>query len=257
MKRQFPIVHIDRIVERSPNPRDRGTYALADLQRLVSLLAETGATTPSTPFLNAGFVAGESLDVPFLFALSDPGLRSIANWWEALTPTGFASLLFCASSTLDDPETISPRDFPLLTGAGVSVVSRGVSGDPLVGLNVDRLRSELAESRERLSAALGFEVRALAPAPTPEGRAIDGLVVREARRAGYRLFFEPGGVTEIEGPTEPRTLAYRTVRPADTPESLRDWILGQSLARTSMRLRDLLSKPKEFLERWAPSTPRD
>ena len=253
MQQEFPIVHIERLVESGTGDPSTGSLTSEALRRTCEHLALMDATTPSVATLAGGIVALASADTPFLLATSDPRVSSIQNWCNILVPQGFSSLLFVASDTFDRADTLRATDLPAATGSGMAVASMGVSGDPLVGLSVGELRRQLRESRDRLSEACGYPVRLLAPAPTPSGRAFDGLVLREARRAGYSLFFSPGGVASIDSAEPPEPITYRSVEAGESVDEICGWIAGDRLVRGASRLRRLLSSPRRFLDRFAPS----
>jgi hypothetical protein len=249
MSRVLPIVHIQRLVERRTSGAPDGTFEADELYRLVDRLDETGAQTPSVAFMNAGLFALDSMEEPYLLVTTDTRRGAVASWSHTLGMYGVSSVLAVSAEDLGSEGRVQSRDLPLVTGSGAALAARGMTGDPLVGLSVSKLRDELRESHQILSEAAGFPVRLLAPAPTVDGRAVDGLVAREARRAGFRAFLAPGGRAEIDGPEPEEPLTYHTVLPGDTPERLADWIAGDLVARGSTRLERLVRGPRRVLER--------
>ncbi len=250
MSRSFPIVHIRRLVERRTSDTPDGTFEADELYRLVDRLDEAGAQTPSVAFMNAGLFAVDSLEQPYLPITTDTRRGAVASWGHTLGMYGVSSVLGVAAEDLDTEGHVQSRDLPLVTGSGAALAVRGMTGDPLVGLSVSKLRDELRESHQILSAAAGFPVRLLAPAPTVDGRAVDGLVAREAQRAGFRAFLAPGGRAELDGPEPEEPLTYHTVLPGDTPERLADWIAGDLIARGSTQFERLASGPRRLLRRF-------
>lgn len=204
----------------------------------------------------SGLIAGAvplATPSPVLLTTADTRLPSLARWSRLLAHPGYASLLFCVSERLleDCDGHLSPSDLPLLTGHGVVLASRGVTGEPLVGLSPGRLREELKESRRQLSDAAGYPVNALAPAPNAVGRAFDNLVLREARRAGYTLFLKPGagGAARVDRARPDEPMPFHEWGPSDTPSDLADWAAGDLVARGATRLRGLLDTPRRLLRR--------
>ncbi|MFB6351900.1 MAG: hypothetical protein ABEN55_01425, partial [Bradymonadaceae bacterium] len=161
MSTRLPIVHVEQIVEAHAADRRDATLTIADLRALTYHLWETEASSPSAAFLNTGFVPLAGLTDPFLLTIADLRLGALGAWAGLLGNAGFSSIAFCAADELDREETVGPADFPLLTGSGVAIASRGTTGRPLIGLPLSELRDELADSHSRLSEAAGFPVRIL------------------------------------------------------------------------------------------------
>lgn len=249
MTRSFPILRIASV--EASRSDSRGVVGDAELAGLGRRLETTDFTTPSAPVLMAGWIP-ETADG--LLMTDETRLEPLAYWCSNVGARGYASLLALTADGLGAPEGIAAHDFPLLTGHGVVLASRGASGEPLVGKDVAELRGELETSRRRLSQACGYPVRALAPRPTVAGRAFDGLVLREARRAGYRLFLGPGGVAEVEGVAPTEVLEYRTRETGEGPDELLDWLLGRGLARGTARVRRLASAPRTMFDRLVPDS---
>ncbi|MFP4598175.1 MAG: hypothetical protein ACLFVJ_07985 [Persicimonas sp.] len=249
---QLPVAHISKVYPTSP-ARPRDGISIEALGRLVDGLAGADVRTPAVSGLLRGKLLLEDLERPVLLTLSDCRLRSLAHWADQLAATGYTSVLGCSCSELDGPDQISRQDAPLLTGHGIVLASRGLSGRPLVDLSLQELRRELTESRERLSKLAGYSVRLLMPVPTAFGHAVDGLVLEEAKRAGYRLVLQPGrAVTDISAQAgQPvQALQYRTVCTDDSPTHLRDWVVGRGLARGLARVRELVNRPRRILGRF-------
>ena len=249
MTNRLPLIHIRRLV--AADGQQVGDYELGRLDRLIDLLAEADAETPSAGFLAAGLLPVQQDRPPVLFATEETRTDWLARWCQRLAASTYSSLLFVGADELDEPGRISAGDMPLVVGAGAIPVSRGETGEPLVGLELAALRRQLAGSRERLSEAAGFPIRMLAPTPTATGRAIDGLVAREARRAGYTTLLKPGASRPIETPLPDDPVPYYTCQPEDAPEQLRDWVLGGLIALGSTRLKQLTSTPRAWLERFS------
>ncbi|MFW5966444.1 MAG: hypothetical protein ACOCV2_02945 [Persicimonas sp.] len=232
----------------------RATDGIAEgtLSELVELLDQAGVLTPSFSALVSGRVSGvDGLEQPALLALCDDRLEQVAAWSAHLAYAGFTSLVACAADRIGEDDRLSRSDAPLLSGHGVVVASRGCNGAPLVDLPVEELRRELRDSRQRLSKMAGYAVRILMPQPTSTGRAVDGLVLEEARRAGYHLVLRPGravGEAEASDRQPLRVLPYRRIRTDDSPQHLRDWIVGRRLARGVARLRGLVDQSRRFLQ---------
>lgn len=115
-----------------------------------------------------------------------------------------------------------------LLGAGVICGSAGMTGRPLAGLGVGELRQELAESRKSLHDVLGYAPLVCCPSPRADGVAVDGLVEREALRAGYEMILEPGrGVEAVE------TKRFSVWRPPPeiSGKDLADWMKGDPWLR--------------------------
>lgn len=255
---KLPAAYISTLFGRVPDDAADGIVDRT-LAALLEALGEAGVDTPAVTAFMRGRPAVEELEHPVLFALGDARLPQVAAWATQMANAGFASLVGCAAAQIGQEDRLGARDLPLLTGHGVAVASRGMRGEPLVDLPVEELRAELVESRRRLSAWAGYSVRTLLPAPTALGRAVDGLVLKEARRAGYRLVLRPGrSVDELDdtarsGSAEAlEVLQYRTVRTDDSPEHLRDWVVGKNLARGLAQLRELVNRPRRLLSRLRP-----
>jgi hypothetical protein len=229
-----------------------GVDALASL---VESLADADVHAPAVTSLMRGKLSID--DAPSaLFVLADCRLQALADWAGSLAAATYTSIVGCSLADIGTAGYPDAKDAPLLTGHGMVLASRGVSGKPLVGMSLQSLRAELERSRHELSEMAGYGVRILMPAPSTLGTAVDGLVLEEARRAGYKLVLSPGrSVTELtERPTngaDPvQTLQYRTVRTDDSAEHLRDWILGKGLSRQVAQVRDLVNRPRRILSRF-------
>lgn len=227
----------------------------ATLEVLAEKLAESGVHSPTVSALVSGRLI-QSLDAQHvLLCLGEPTRRALAHWFSFSWST-YASLVCLPSSQLGVDDRPDRHDLPLLTGHGCVVASRGVSGDPLAGMPVNRLRDELVESRQRLSEAAGYQVRWLAPTPTTLGTAVDGLVLEEARRAGYRRVLHPGaGLFDLDEdpiadqPDGCARLSYRPIQTDDTVDELVRWVRDERLSRPAARLRRLKRTPRRLLDR--------
>jgi hypothetical protein len=229
------------------------------LEALAEKLAESGVHSPTVSALISGRLIQSTDARHVLFCLGEPTRRALAHWM-ALSWSTYASLVCLPSSQLGVDDTPGRHDLPLLTGHGCVLASRGVSGDPLAGMPVNQLRDELSESRQRLSEAAGYQVRWLAPTPTALGTAVDGLVLEEARRAGYRRVLHPGtGLFDLDDdpiadqPGGCARLSYRPVQTDDTVDELVRWVRDERLSRPAARLRQLTRTPRRLLERFRDS----
>ncbi|MGM0554771.1 MAG: hypothetical protein ACQEVA_00145 [Myxococcota bacterium] len=250
----MPALYISKIhTNRLSNPTDGITVdALNDL---ADKLAEAGVHSPAASGLIAGSLI-QTLDEPHvLLCLGDASRDLLAQWFRVAWST-YTSIVCCASSDFGDANHIGPDDMPLVTGHGAVLASRGVTGEPLAGMRVGQLRRELEESRRVLSEAAGYEVRLLVPTPTTFGKAVDGLVIEEARRAGYRRVLHPGGglLDLDDDPIADQTngcarLPYRTVDTDDTPLALARWVVGDRFTRPAARLKQLVRTPRRLLDR--------
>lgn len=250
----LPTLYIPRI-HAAALSRPRDGLLLEALDALAEKLADAQVHSPTASALMAGSVL-TSDDAPHaLFCLGDPSREALAAWFR-LSWSTYTSLLFVASSQLDETSCISRDDVPLVTGHGCILASRGASGEPLAGMRVGRLREELVDSRALLSEAAGYQVRVLAPRPTALGTTVDGLVLEEARRAGYRRVLHPGvGLLDLDDdpiadqPAGCARLSYRTVQTDDTVDELARWILDERLTRPAARIRQLARTPRRFIDR--------
>lgn len=249
---QLPIASVSRLYERAPQP-PRDGLTLTNLHDLVEVLARADVASPGVASLLAGRPLVEQIERPLLLVLEDPRLDAIAQWAATLSAASYASMLALTCTDLDAPSSIGRRDAGLLLGHGVVLASRGVSGRPLVGMALEELRGELVDSRRRLSELAGYPVHALAPEPNTFGNAVDGLVLEQARRAGYRLVLRPGrAISQTSDATDAQLIeyTYRRIRTDDSAEHLRDWALGKGLARGVAQVRDLVNRPRRILSKF-------
>lgn len=251
----FPTLYISTLHAHEPSPATDGltTTAIADL---AEELADADVHSPPATSLVCGSVLAPDEGPRALLCLGDPSRRALAHWCRLAWST-YASLVCVSIDDMGRDDTIGPRDIPLLTGHGIIVASRGITGAPMAGMRVDTLRRELRESRQQLSEAVGYPVRWLAPTPTIFGTAVDGLVLEEARRAGYRRVLHPGsGIIELDDdPIAAQfngcaRLPYRTVQTDDSPASLVKWVVGERFTRSAARLKQLARTPRRLLDRF-------
>ncbi len=145
----------------------------------------------------AWWLAREVGDVPERVGLILPptnDARAVALYARALAPFAASALLPVIPSALEQSgeEDLLERDLAALSGLGLVPVSCGWTGRPLVGLPLAELRSELVKSHAFFTAATGARAVVLVPRPNALGVAVDGLVLREARAAGFqRIITEP------------------------------------------------------------------
>jgi len=250
MDNALPILHVQSLTDERGD--ERGALSISELARLGRRLEANEFSTPGAAFLLAGWLSGNATRTAGLFITHETRLEPVAYWCSNLGARGYSSLLAATPYDLASPSGVSGEDMPMLLGHGVVVASRGLTGKPLVGMDVSELRRELTESRRRLSETCDYPVRALAPEPSVAGRAFDGLVEREARRAGYSLLFGPGSVAARDGLEPESVLEYRTREAGEDASTLRDWLLGRGLSRQSARLRQLASAPNALLDRLIP-----
>ncbi len=249
---QLPTAYVDQLYARAPR-RARDGMAVDRLDELVEQLADADVHAPAVTALMRGKIFVDHAPAT-LVVLGDCRLGALADWAGALATATYTSIVGCALDEIGTADRPNKQDMPLLTGHGIVLASRGVSGQPLVGLSLEELRHELEESRLKMSETAGYQVRILMPTPSTLGNAVDGLVLEEAWRAGYKLVLRPGGsVSEIgdahHHSTHIHTLQYRTIRTDDSAHHLRDWILGKGLSRQVAQVRDLVNRPRRILAR--------
>lgn len=250
---RLPTIYIPCIYDDRPASVSEGTLS-STLEETVDLLVDADVRAPGLSSLLRGVLQVPPDEAHVLMMLGDSRLQAVGRWASVVAAGGYTTLAGCCWDDFGRPGHIGPADAPLLAGHGVVVASAGLSGQPLVGLGLEALRRELTQSRDQLSAALGYPVRALAPTPPTFGRAVDGLVLEEARRAGYRLILRPGsGLTDLDKSPPVRrpfeVVEYRTLRTDQSPKGLRDWILDRGLSRPRARLRELVDQPRRLLDR--------
>ena len=177
-------------------------------------------------------------------------LAEAARWAEVLGQRGMPAWWVAPVERVAKLEAAQPGTLGALAGQGLIPCSAGLSGRPLVSLSPAQLREELEASHRALRELTGQPALALMPAPNSLGRATDGLVVREARRAGYRLILTPS-LTPRDRADVAATgvLGVRSVEPSkDRPAELRDWVRGRGMSRTRGAIRELLRGPRRVIE---------
>ncbi|MFU8802867.1 MAG: hypothetical protein ACNA8W_03560 [Bradymonadaceae bacterium] len=222
-------------------------------RRIVDLLAAADVLGVSLTGLLSGAiqVLDEKPGVPgVLFLVEADGLSQLAAWADICGPLGYTSLAPILAGDIGKPGYPGPQDLSMLLGHGVVMGAAGMSDGPLLGLSTAELRADLQDAHDQLQAACGYRVSALCPRPNRLALSIDGLILREAHRAGFQLVFIPGeGIYEPEelkdGAGVP--LTYRQVEPDDTPNELRRWVIGKGLARERARLRRYSRVPRRLL----------
>ncbi len=249
---QLPTAYVPHLFAQAPG-KSRDGMSAPTLSALVERLDQAQVHSPAVLSLLRGKLLLGGVERAALLVLGDTRLDSVAQWADALAAASFASLVACSCADVGAPGYLRAIDAPLLTGHGIVVASRGVSGRALVGLPLEELRHELLDSRRRLSELAGYPVRTLIPTPSTLGAAVDGLVLEEARRAGYRLVLRPGrAITELDAPLArgySRVVDYRTVRTDDSASHLHRWIVGHGLSRRVAQVRELVNRPRRILGR--------
>ncbi|MFB6264480.1 MAG: hypothetical protein ABEL76_12790 [Bradymonadaceae bacterium] len=237
----LPIVHV-------PSVGDEGPRSVSEesIGQLLDLLAAREYRSPAASSLWMG--SGLSDGHRVLTATSATDVRSLARWGELHGDRGFASLLFVSAASLGRSSSLSADEICTLTGMGIVVAARGSIDRPLVELGPDELRARLERQRKQLADLAGYDVCLLAPVPSPSGRAVDGLVQREAERAGFRRLLVPGNspATTREGGIERWT--YRTWQPDESVYQIRDWVLGGWHSRASAKLRSIADRSRRLFE---------
>jgi|GEM_PF-4690731 len=248
----LPAIYIASLFERPPDLLSDG-ITLDGLAKLLELLDEAKIQSPGAASLLGANILNGAPAPGVLMILGDCQLHSISTWANLLNQKGFSSIVICGCSEVNRAGYLREDDAPLLIGHGVAIASRGATGRPLVGMPLAELRRELQESQQKLSRVAGYQVGILAPTISTFGHAVDGLVLEEARRAGYRLILEPSGrVTDLsttQNVADPERLDYRIVTTNDAPEDLVHWIIGTGLSRPSAQIRELLQRPRRILTR--------
>jgi hypothetical protein len=249
---QLPTAYIAELFDAEPSDLRDGMSFRA-LVELIERMNLDEVRSPAVPSLLGGELLLDDHQRGALLVLGDCRLNAVADWVRALNLQGFTSLVGCSCAQVATDGYLRADDAPILLGHGVVMASRGVTGRPLVGMALAELRRELSESRERLSAVAGYRIGILMPAVSTFGHAVDGLVLEEARRAGYHLVLEPGGgVTDLDDASNKaraNVLDYRIVSTDDTPERLASWIVGAGLTRQAAQVRELLQRPRRILSR--------
>ena len=161
-------------------------------------------------------------------ALEDARASDVEALLIEASASGYATLLGVSAQELDEPGRLRASWLGLVFGLGGVVASAGESGQPLVGMELGALRRELERSRHRLSERCGYEVTTLWPRQDRLGRAMDGLVAREAARAGYArcvsvspLWGVLSGV--LSGAAADPPLVMRPVLGDRSPQELARW----------------------------------
>jgi hypothetical protein len=226
---QFAIVEIDPLLGGTPDDELYNGSATATFPRwttLVELLRESGVRTVSGLGLLCGGIAWNGPKAVLLL-LRNPDEAVAASVARSLGD-GLCGVVWSVASDR------AHAGWSHLLGAGVVCASAGISGRPLVGLGVGELRQELAESRKALHDVLGYAPSICSPRPNTAGTAVDGLVEREAHRAGYEMILEPGRGLEV-----PETTRISVWSPASgsSPKAVAGWIEGDSWLRISFELR--------------------
>lgn len=241
-----PILHVQRLA--SGETGGDQTSEFDEFARLVDALDDEEIRTPSFASLLRGRLAESGVDRPGLLTLADPRRDRLDAWCRRLGPLGWSSIWSTALESLDTPGSVAAETLGMLAGQGVVVASRGVSGDPLVTMDVGRLREELTRSRERLSEFCGYPVRWLVPPATATGRAADSLVVEEARRAGYTRILAPGWAHADPDGDETAPLPMLVLDDVDSIDAVLRWLRNRPGSGVETRVRSLIQRPQRLLD---------
>lgn len=128
-------------------------------------------------------------DQRFLLGLSLCDQARLGELLVESSASGFGVLLAVSQA---QALSLPPRFLGALFGLGAVVASCGEDGQPLLGLPLGKLRDVLERSREVLSERCGYPVNTLWPPHDKLYRALDGLIIEEAYRAGYTRVLRPG-----------------------------------------------------------------
>lgn len=250
---KLPAIYFPELFDRQPEQLSDG-LSWCGLEKLVEELDEAGVMSPAaSTLLNGQLWLGQAAPGALL-VLGDCRVQIVARWAELLGARGFASLVGCALSNTGTRAFLQAEDAPVLLGHGLVVASRGITGQPMVGMELSVLRQELSESREKLSQMAGYPINILMPELSITGRAVDGLVLSEAKAAGYKVVLEPGGrvsALDENGPAGSLpSLNYRRARSDDSPTELLQWVLAKRFSRPKAVLDELLRSPRRILSRF-------
>lgn len=177
-------------------------------RHIETALAEGYAFVPAA-HIASGEAGERALAITF-----DDGLESVAR--EAapiLAEYAIPWSIFVVSSWADGqhPEfsalTLGWRDIERLAAAGATVGSHSATHPNFALLSRDQALAELVESRERIRARTGIEVREFA-VPFGQSGDWDGDLSVLARRAGYHLVYAQSEARRPAG-TVPRTFVTR------------------------------------------------
>lgn len=216
-----------------------GDVSLDALVALLDALEDAECfTLPATSYLLDDLPAHSA---PRLIALTleAPGVAWALATADVLHDRSAHALLTLPSTGHE----LLAHDLRALLGMGVAVGSSGATGAPLIDRPLVSLRADLESSREALSRACGYEVRALRPTPTPVGRAIDPMILEEAARAGYALVLRPSHdvlAWRTDAPRGVQVLAQRIWTAEDDPGSIAAWLGDERLSRA--RIEDALGQ---------------
>lgn len=228
---RFALLEVDPLVgDGEYNPPGARTFPR--WESLLELLNERGVRSVSQLGLMCGGIAWD-VGPAAMFVLRDSD-EAVAAALARICHGSVSGFVWSVASGR------ATADWSNLVGAGVICASAGVTGRPLVGLGVGELRQELAESRESLHDVLGYAPMVCCPRRDRNGIAVDGLVAREAERAGYRMILQPGRGLEVPETTR---LSVYTPATSASVEDLADWIRGDPW----LRIRFALTPPRR---RW-------
>lgn len=244
----IPIFHLERLSAERTNGGADDPARFGAFHQLVDALDGEEAETPSFASLVRGRIAESGLQRPCLPTLGDVRRDRLDAWCRRLGPLGWSSIWATPLDSLDGGDSVDSNTLGMLAGQGVVVASRGVSGDPLVSMDVGRLRDELERSREQLSELCGYPIRWLVPPPTPTGHAADELVVDEARRAGYSRILVPGWHHAEPEDDAHSPLPMLVLDDVDSVDAVLRWLRRRPGSGLETRVRSWLRRPKRILE---------
>ncbi len=236
--------HAVEVADGLPESEDYTVSASLFARHLLALERAGVASVPLLRLLH-GDLALSPGEAPLALITFDDGFESVlTRASEPLAESDLAALAFITVDRIGEPGYLDADQVRVLLGMGLAVGSHGLTHRYLTDLPLGELRRELAESRDRLSALVGYPVRTLS---APGGR-VDDRVMAEARRAGYRAVMgsEPGLVPYGDPPPGPSPRLAITER--TTPAHIERLAVGDPAALIQELARyKALQVPKRLL----------
>jgi peptidoglycan/xylan/chitin deacetylase (PgdA/CDA1 family) len=123
---------------------------------------------------------------------------------------GFKAHFFITTGWIGTPYFLTPDQIKALSDAGMGIGSHGVTHRFLTDLKPEDARSELSESRQRLSEITGSTIDSFS---APGGR-ISSDITSIARETGYRMMCnsEPALLQDIKNGTIPRCALSKNIK---------------------------------------------